>query len=240
MKKIALVTGAVKGIGYEVCVQLAGLGYIVLMGSRVIDVGNRKAKELREQGYEIYALQLDVTCQKNIDDAVKFIREKYSVLDVLVNNAGIAIDNGNSVFTTPLSVIRDTYETNVYAPISIIQSFLPLLRLSEAGRIVNVGSIMGSLTFMSKPECQHVGLEALAYSSSKTALNAITTLFAQALKDTPIKVNTADPGFCATELTKGKGLRSAKRGAEIVVKLATLPDDGPSGGFYNEISNAPW
>ncbi len=237
--KIALITGANKGIGKDIARQLGALGMTVLIGARDTGRGEEAATELRASGMDARAVTLDVTDPATLDAAAAKIASDYGRLDVLVNNAGIALDRGPSG-TLELADLRRTYETNVFGIFSVTKAFVPLLQKSGAGRIVNMSSGLGSLTQNSDPSWGFAGVKPLAYNSSKAALNMMTVIFAAELKDTGIKVNAADPGYCATDLNQNSGPRSVAQGAAIAVHLATLPADGPTGGYFDENGVVPW
>ncbi|MEH2239019.1 SDR family oxidoreductase [Nostoc sp.] len=239
--KVALITGANKGIGYEIARQLGSRGAIVLVGARDIGRGEEAANKLRSNQIDARTIQLDVIDQKTIDSASKQIESEFGKLDILVNNAGI-ISDGDRLPRSQVDIetLRHTYETNVFGVFAVIKTLLPLLKKSTAGRIVNQSSGLASLTQHSDPNSEFDDSKYLAYNSSKTALNAITVLLAAELKDTPIKVNAADPGFTATDLNQHQGHRTVEQGAIAAVRLATLPDDGSSGGYFDENGVVPW
>ena len=237
--KVALITGANKGIGKEIARQLGGQGFIVLLGARDAGRGAEAAEELKKEGIDARALTLDVTDKGGIDAAAQRISNEFGRLDVLVNNAGIALDGG-SASSIDLETLRRTYETNVFGVFSVTKAMLPLLKQSAAGRVVNMSSGLGSLTQNSDPEWGFAGAKPLAYNSSKAALNMMTVIFAAELKDTPIKVNAADPGFTATDLNQHRGPRTVQQGAIAAVRLATLPADGPTGGYFDEAGVVSW
>ncbi|MEH2354744.1 SDR family oxidoreductase [Nostoc sp.] len=246
--KVALITGANKGIGYEIARQLGSRGATVFVGSRDIGRGEEAANKLRfSDEIDARTIQLDVSDQKTIDFAAKQIESEFGKLDILVNNAGIISDGdayGGKLRLPPSQVdietLRHTYETNVFGVFAVTKALLPLLKKSKAGRIVNLSSGLGSLTQNSDPNYEFADFKLLAYNSSKTAVNAITVLLAAELKDTPIKVNAADPGFTATDINQYQGYRTVEQGAIPVVRLATLPDDGYSGGFFDENGVVLW
>ena len=239
--KVALITGANKGIGYEIARQLGSRGATVLVGARDIRRGEEAADKLRFSEIHARTIQLDVSDQKTIDSAAKQIESEFGKLDILVNNAGI-ISDGDRLPPSQVDIetLRHTYETNVFGVFAVTKAFLPLLKKSKAGRIVNLSSSLGSLTQNSDPNYEFADLKLLAYNSSKTAVNAITVLLAAELKDTPIKINAADPGFTATDINQYQGYRTVEQGAIAAVRLATLPDDGSSGGFFDENGVVPW
>ncbi len=245
--KVALITGANKGIGYEIARQLGSRGASVLIGSRDIARGEEAANKLRLSQIDAPTIQLDVSDQKTIDSAAKQIESVFGKLDILVNNAGILSNSdayGGKLRLPPSQVdietLRHTYETNVFGVFAVTKALFPLLKKSKAGRIVNLSSGLGSLTLNSDPNSEFADFKLLAYNSSKTAVNAITVLLAAELKDTPIKINAADPGFTATDINQYQGYRTVEQGASAAVRLATLPDNGSSGGFFDENGVVPW
>ena len=235
---IALITGANKGIGFEIVRQLGAGGATVLLGAR--DAARGKAAAAALPDVDVHVVQLDVTSAASIAAAAAWIEATHGRLDILVNNAGIAIDRDHRPSTVPLETVRATYETNVFGVVAVTNAMLPLLRRSPAGRIVNLSSGLGSLTMTSQPDPPWGDLNHLAYMSSKTALNALTVQYANELRGTPILVNAADPGYCATDMNGGQGFQSAADGARIAVRLATLPAGGPSGSFESELGVMPW
>jgi NAD(P)-dependent dehydrogenase (short-subunit alcohol dehydrogenase family) len=247
-KPVALVTGANKGIGLQIAKDLARHGLTVLVGSRDIEKGEAAAKSV---GEEAHAIQLDVTDQASITAAAERIRKEFGRLDVLVNNAGITsvVPPGTSFeermktnvpSASPLDNIRGVFETNVFGVIAVSQAMLPLLREAPAGRIVNLGSSSGSLTLNSNPKHEHRHLFGAAYSPSKTALHAISLAFAIELEKTNIKVNTACPGYTATDLNNFRGTRTVQQGAREAVRLALIGPDGPTGTLSDEDGQVPW
>jgi NAD(P)-dependent dehydrogenase (short-subunit alcohol dehydrogenase family) len=233
---IALITGANKGIGFEVARRLGERGATVLLGARDPDRGAAAERALRDEGLDAHHLPLDVTEEASIAAAAKQIEADHGRLDILVNNAAIAgMARSGLPSETPLDVFRTLLETNVLGVVAVTNALLPLLRRSPAGRIVNVSSEIGSITSMLDREGPCWPLVSIPYPVSKTALNMVTAMYAKELDGTPIKVNTANPGYCATDLNGHSGFRSPAQGAEPVVHLATLDDDGPSGSFYGYV-----
>jgi NAD(P)-dependent dehydrogenase (short-subunit alcohol dehydrogenase family) len=233
--KVALVTGANKGIGHAIASALAARGLTVLVGAR--DAARGEAAARRIAG-DARACALDVTRADSIAAAVSRIQRELGRLDVLVNNAGIATFGTPS--TTPLDDVRAVFETNVFGVIAVTQAMLPLLRAAPAGRIVNVSTRLGSLTAITDPAFPMRGIGGVAYGPSKTALNAVTVAFAHELADTNIKVNAACPGHTATDLNGHSGPRTASEAAQEPVRLALLGDDGPTGTFSNDAGTIPW
>jgi NAD(P)-dependent dehydrogenase (short-subunit alcohol dehydrogenase family) len=234
-EKIALVTGANKGIGYEIARQLGAAGATVLLGARDPGRGQAAAAALQARW-----VRLDVTDPASVEAAAKWVEREYGRLDVLVNNAGIVVEWDERPDRLPLQKLRETYEVNVFGVVSVTNAMLPLLRRSAAGRIVNLGSTVGSLARASDPDRPESGLALLAYNSSKTALSSLTVQYANLLRDTPIKVNAGCPGYCATDMNGRSGPRSAAQGAAVAFRLATLPGDGPTGGFFEDDGPIPW
>ena len=246
-KPVALVTGANKGIGLQIAKELAAHGFTVLVGSRDIENGETAAKSVAA---DARPLQLDVTNRASIAAAAERIRNEFGPLDVLVNNAAIshAGNSGRSLEemmksgrlgAASLDEIRAVFETNVFGVIAVTQAMLPLLREAPAARIVNVSSSTGSLTLSSDPADRRSAIFG-TYSSSKTALNAITLAFALDLKSTGIKVNAACPGFTATALNNFEGTRTVEQAAREPVRLALLGPDGPTGTYSDENGPLPW
>lgn len=237
--KVALITGANKGIGLEIARQLGKQGITVLVGARDQERRDAAAASLREQGIDAHPVALEITDQASVDAAASQITSQFGRLDILVNNAAILRDK---VPPSKLDValFRETFETNVFGMFAVIKAMLPLLRKSPAGRIVNMSSGLGSLTQAADPKSPFYSYNALAYNSSKSAVNALTVSFAKELSKTPIKVNAADPGYVATDLNGNSGPRTVAQGATAPVRLATLPDDGPTGGYFDENGTVPW
>src|SRR5688572_11821500 len=229
-KRVALVTGANKGIGYTTAQILASLGITVLLGARDEQRGKEAAAKLQAEGLDVQFLRIDVNDHATHRAAHDFIEDKFGKLDILINNAAVALDRNQKPSEVDMQTLRKTFDTNFFGAISITQALLPLIRKSDAGRIVNVSSGLGSLTQNSDPTWEFYPVKLLAYNTSKTALNAFTVALAYELKDTPIKVNSADPGFTATDLNDHRGHKTVEQGAEIIVRLATLPADGATGG----------
>jgi NAD(P)-dependent dehydrogenase (short-subunit alcohol dehydrogenase family) len=230
--KIALITGANKGIGYETARQLAARDMTVLVGARDVDRGREAERRLREGGADARFVQLDVTDGKSIRLAAEWIEAEHGRLDVLVNNAGTASVSrrGFPPGQTSLEDMRAVYEINVFGVVAVTNAMLPLLRRAPSARIVNVSSEVGSITGQSDPAHPLAQMPAsVPYPSSKAALDMITVMYAKDLRDTPIKVNAANPGWTSTDFNDHRGFRAAAEGAEPSVYLATLPDDGPNG-----------
>ena len=237
---VALVTGGNRGLGLQTVLGLAKRGITVVMGARDVKKGADAAAPALAEGLKVDVVELDGTNQSTIDAAVAYITSTYGKLDILVNNAGVV----GCVFGTVAGMdespemLRDVYEVNVIAPFQIVKACLPLLKLSDHGRVVNVSSGAGSLTFMSS---SNVPLPPMfAYTSSKTALNMITVQLARDLAKFNIKVNATNPGWCATDLSGNTGPRTAEQGAQVTINLATMNDDGPSGSFFNDSGRIFW
>ena len=239
-KKVALVTGANKGIGLEISRRLGKLGFSVIVGSRNGKRGIDAAEQLKSEGIDAHPLIIDVTHVPSINRAAILIEEDYGHLDVLVNNAGAMHDRSLVPSATPVETIRETFEPNFFGAIAVTQALLPLLRKSEAGRIVNMSSSLGSLGTLSDPESFDGGWRLLGYGASKTALNAFTVQLAHELRESPIKVNSAHPGWIKTDMGGEEAPGTVEQGADTPVWLATLPADGPTGGFFQDRKPIPW
>ena len=238
-KTTALVTGANKGIGLAICQGLGALGWRVGVGAR--DDGRRSAAvdELLAQGFDAFGVPLDVTDRESVASAAAMLQDQEGRLDVLVNNA--AITGGapqEPTLVDPEAVLR-VADTNVVGVIRVTNAVLPLLRRSDSPRIVNISSSVGSLTLQTAQR-EAVGPISAAYSPSKTYLNAVTVQYAKELADTPILVNMGCPGYVDTDLNGHQGTRTVEQGAVIAIRLATLPDGGPSGTYSNEDGPLPW
>ena len=245
MKKIALITGASKGLGFETALQLGKKGFTVIVTARTQQKSDEAATKLKTKDIDALGVQLDVNSSKDINSLVSFLTERFGKLDVLVNNAGVQLDfpgfmPGNSTETLSMEILKQTFETNFFAPIALTQQLLPLLKKSDAGRIVNVSSIMGSLALHEDEGSPIYGIKLLAYNSSKTALNQFTLHLAEALKDTLIKVNSAHPGWVKTDLGGEYAPMSIEDGVKTIVDLSTLDVNGKTGTFIHLGESLPW
>lgn len=239
MTTVALVTGANKGIGYETVRLLGAMGWTVLVGARDKERGRAAERDLRDGGADAHLLPLDVTDQASVLRAAELVADRHEHLDVLVNNAAIARRDGSGrPSETTVTTLREVYETNVFGVVAVTNAFLPLLLAAPAARIVNVSSEAGSITSMTDPDHPLWPMTSITYPSSKTALNMITAMYAKELRGTPVLVNAANPGYCATDLNRHSGFRTAEEGARISVHLATLPPDGPSGVLWGHVWRA--
>ncbi|WP_324198148.1 SDR family oxidoreductase [Nocardia beijingensis] len=233
----ALVTGANKGLGRETVRRLADLGWRVFLAARDAKLGQAAAAELSEGGSALEFVSLDVTSAASIEAAVEAVARRTARLDVLVNNAGI----GGTRKTPELveaADFRAVFETNVFGPVQVTNAFLPLLRAAPQPRIVMVSSGIGSLARTSDPTRVESTLLGLPYPASKTALNMITSQYSRALPG--FQVNAADPGYTATDLNGHAGVQTVTEGTDAIVRLATLPPDGPTGGFFDRAGPVPW
>ena len=247
--KIALITGANRGIGRAAAEQLAALGTTVLIGAREARRGEEAAAALRAEGGDAHAVTLDVTNPATVHAAAEHVDERFGHLDVLINNAGItgsgqvAPDDAHDQIpsSVDLDMVRAVFETNVFGVIAVTNAMLPLLRRSPAPRVVNVSSGGGSLTIASDPDSPLATLPAsAAYLPSKTALNSMTVQYANELRKDGILVNAADPGYVDTGINNHSGFLTVAQGAAVLVRLATLGVDGPTGGFFSEDGPVPW
>ena len=241
---IALVTGANKGLGLETCRQLARLKMTVLMGARDLKIGREAADGLKSVNMTVEPVQLDVTRADHIAQVVAFIETRFGRLDILVNNAGMIHPDepmfANSAEQVSLQALRETFEVNFFGQVALTQALLQLIKKSPAGRIVNVSSILGSLTLHSDESSQVTQVKPLAYDASKTALNQFTVHLAASLNKTPIKVNAAHPGWVKTDLGSQRAPMEVADGAKTAIRLATLGPDGPTGKFFHVDEEIPW
>ena len=242
-KKIALVTGANKGLGFETSRQLARQGIRVLLGCRNQERGKAAEKKLREEGLDVEFLLLDVTKPDHIRRAARCIEEKYNRLDILVNNAGIAHPgeslSANSTETVSPKALRETFDVNFFGLVELTQALLPLIKKSNAGRIANIASILGSLAIHSQDN-EMSPFKPFAYDASKTAVNAFTIHLAAALKGTNIRVNSAHPGWVKTDMGGEQAPMDVAEGAKTAVRLATLGPEGQTGKFFHDGEELPW
>ncbi|KPM53649.1 dehydrogenase [Frankia sp. CcI49] len=237
----ALVTGANKGIGYEIAAGLGALGWSVGVGAR--DAGRREAavEKLRAAGFDVFGVPLDVTDDGSVAAAAALVEERAGRLDVLVNNAGVTGGMPQQPTMVDPAAVRTVVETNVIGVIRVTNAMLPLLRRSASPRIVNMSSGVGSITRQSESaDVSVTGPISAAYSPSKTFLNAVTVQYAKELRDTNILINAVCPGYTATDLNGFRGIRTPEQGAAIAIRLAMIPDDGPSGGFFEDAGVVPW
>ena len=240
-KRIALITGANKGIGFETARQLGQQQITILIGARDAAKGEAAAAKLRGEGLDARALQLNVTDAASIQRAVEKVAQEFGRLDILINNAGVmADDQTRKVSEQSLATWRSTFDTNLFGLVGTTQAFLPLLRKSDAGRIVNLSSILGSNTLHSDPKSPIYDFKVPAYNVSKSAVNAYTVQLAYELRETPIKVNAAHPGWVKTEMGGEGATMEVADGAKTSVALATLPADGPNGAYIHLGQALPW
>jgi NAD(P)-dependent dehydrogenase (short-subunit alcohol dehydrogenase family) len=237
-KKVALITGANKGLGFEISRKLAQQDIKVVMGCRDIIKGQIAVAQLLQARLDVEFHHLDVISSGSIEAIRGYLDRVYGKLDILVNNAGICLESDQKPSEVSLDIVRQTLETNFIGVIATTQMLLPLIHKSESGRIVNMSSGRASLTQHSDSSCHYA--KTLAYNSSKIALNAFTVMLAAELRDTAIKVNSADPDWCRTDMGTEAASHSAEEGAETPIWLATLPADGPTGGFFNSRNPIPW
>ena len=239
-KRVALVTGAAKGIGFEIARKLAAREITVLIGIRDQERGVKAQEQLRRHARDVHFTLLDVTDGRSIQAAVGRIKDEFRRLDILVNNAGIMIDSETGIAELDKTIFQNTLETNAFGPLLLAQACLPLMKSNNYGRIVNMSSTLGSLTDIASPDSPHAEVQAPAYRLSKTILNGITVLLAAEMRGTNILVNSVCPGWVRTNIGGNQAPLSAEQGADTRVWLATLPDGGPSGGFFRERQPIPW
>jgi NAD(P)-dependent dehydrogenase (short-subunit alcohol dehydrogenase family) len=240
-QKVALVTGATRGIGTETVRQLAEQGVLTLLAGRDAGRAEAAARKLKDEGLPVESIVLDVTSAESIKKAVADVTSRFGRLDILVNNAGIILDTmGKAPSEQSIQVWRDTFDTNVFAVVEVTQAFLPLLKASPAGRIVNVSSLLGSVTNHADPKSPVYDFKVPAYNVSKSAVNAWTVQLAYELRDTNVKVNAVHPGYVKTDMNRGEGEIDVPTGAKSSVGMALLEADGPSGSFTYLGDTIPW
>ena len=232
MKKIALVTGGNRGIGFEVSRQLGRQGLQVILASRNRSEGKTAAETLRKESVAITSHPLDVTDLEQVDAIRTFVEKEFGRLDVLINNAAVYLDEGVSVFEVSIETIRQTMEVNFYGALALCRAFIPLMRRNDYGRVVNVSSGAGQLEDMEGGTA--------AYKISKAALNALTRIVASEVSGSNIKVNSVCPGWVRTRMGGPAAPRTIPEGAGGIVWAATLPDEGPTGGFFRDRKPIPW
>ena len=244
-KKIAFITGGNRGLGFQTALGLKDVAKVVI-GSRDLKQGEQALEKLLAAGADADALLFDVTQPASHQAAFDYFNSRYGHLDILINNAGVAGGSfpgtgpEHSSADVPLALLRKVFETNFFAQVAVTKALLPLLRKSEAGRIVNLSSILGSLTLHATPGSPIYDAKSFAYDASKTALNAFTVHLAYELKDTNIKVNSAHPGWVKTEMGGPQAPMELEDGAKTAIALATLGQDGPTGGYFHMGKNIPW
>jgi len=236
----ALITGANKGIGFEVARQLAASGYTVLLGARNKALGEEATATLKREGGDVRYISIDLDEPSTIGAAAQDIDAEFGHLDVLVNNAGIAVPGDGLPSIASLDAIERTLRVNFLGTVAVTQAMLPLLRKASSANIINVSSGLGSLTKSGDPAWTHVAAKFLGYAASKAALNMLTVQLAWELRDTAIKVNSVDPGYTATDLNQHRGTQSIPEGAAEIIRLALLADNGPTGTFSNAQGIVPW
>lgn len=237
--KTVLITGANRSIGFETARQLLKQGYHVYLGSRDFTKGKEAATQLQSEGLEnVEPIELDVTDEASVTKAAETLGQKIRSLDVLINNAGILGGMEQTSLSIDVATFKEVYDTNLFGVVAVTQAFINLLKKSDAPRIVNVTSGLGSLTLHTDPSWKYYQVKAAAYVSSKAALNAYTIVLAYDLRDTAFKVNAVDPGYTATDFNHHSGPGTVEDAAARIVKSATLDADGPTGQFFSD-DNAP-
>jgi NAD(P)-dependent dehydrogenase (short-subunit alcohol dehydrogenase family) len=239
-KRVALVTGGNRGIGYAIGRNLAQRGITVILGARDPNKGATACSRLQAEELDVTFELLDVTDEGSLQTAVKHIQAQFDRLDILVNSAGILVDSVENVLDVSRGTIEKTLQTNVVGPLMLCQNCIVLMKAGGYGRIVNMSSTLGSLSEMVDPDSTYAGVDTPAYRLSKAALNAITTLIAKEVRDDNILVNSACPGWVRTDMGGDRAPLTPEQGADTPVWLATLPDGGPTGGFFRERTRIPW
>lgn len=229
---VAVVTGANRGIGFEVCRQLSQLNITTILTSRDEDKGKRAADDLKSSGAEVIFHQLDVADPASINRFKEFVSDNFKRCDILVNNAGVFIDRGVSILELPEEMLMETLEINFLGALRMCQAFLPMMQDQGYGRVVNVSSSMGSISRM--------GAASAAYKLSKLLVNGMTRIISAEVKQENIKINTMSPGWVRSDMGGPNALKTLAEGADTIIWLATLPENGSSGGFFEERSKASW
>src|SRR5580698_4722121 len=242
-KKVALVTGANRGIGFETARQLGQKGVTVVVAARTLKSAEETASRLKTEGIDAFPVKLDVTNAHDREAAARTVGDKFGKLDILINNAGVGAQDGtlvNKTIHTTEEELQKVFGTNLFSVVAVTRAFLPLLKKSEAGRIVNLSSILGSLTLQADPQSPIASIKTFAYDASKSALNAFTIHLAAELAGTNIKVNSAYPGWVKTEMGTDNAPMEIPEGAKTSVALALLGSDGPNGRFIHLGNELPW
>jgi NAD(P)-dependent dehydrogenase (short-subunit alcohol dehydrogenase family) len=242
-KKIALVTGANRGIGFETARQLGQKNVTVIVAARTLKSAEETASTLKAEGVDAFPVKLDVTSAQDREAAAKTVGDRFGKLDILINNAGVGAQDGtlvNKTIHTTEEELQKIFGTNLFSVIAVTRAFLPLLKKSDAGRIVNLSSILGSLTLHADPDSRIASVKTFAYDASKAALNAFTIHLAAELKHTKIKVNSAHPGWVKTDMGGEDAPMELPEGAKTSVDLALLGPDGPNGRFIHLGQELPW
>lgn len=240
IKRQALVTGANKGIGLAIAKGLAEAGFFVWIGARDRSRGEQAVAQLRDDGLDASLLELDVADEDSVYRAAAMLSEQVAALDVLINNAGIAIDMSKAPSEVRMQDMKAVYEVNLFGPVRVTQAFLPLLKKADQGRIVMMSSGVGSLALITDPTSIYSTVNLLDYTSSKVALNAVTVSFAKELEPLGIKVNAVEPGHVRTDLNGNSGVLTPEEGAATALKMSLLGSDGPTGGFFGSHGRQPW
>jgi NAD(P)-dependent dehydrogenase (short-subunit alcohol dehydrogenase family) len=239
-KETALVTGANKGIGLEIARQLGKAGFVVFLGARNVAAGQAAAARLLADNLDVHSVELDLNRKETIEAAASTIKAFGQRLDVLINSAAIVDPADGPPGTVDFSVVQRVMETNCFGTLAVTQAMLPLLLEAPAPRIVNLSSGLGSLKMNGDPTWNFAGARFLGYNTSKAAVNMLTIQLAYEFRDTPMKVNSANPGYTATDMNANQGHQTLEEGAAERVRLALLPSDGPTGGFFETAGPHPW
>lgn len=243
MTKLALVTGANKGIGFETAKQLAEQNIKVLLGARNETEGKKAEQVLQDLSLDVSYIKLDISDSADIENVKSYIEEEYGTLDILVNNAAVFLDSawfGNNTESVPLKILRDTFNINYFGTVELTQALLPAIKKSVAGRIVNISSVSGSFGIHLDESHWLYALKPYAYSASKTALNQFTVFLANALSDTNIKVNAVNPGWVQTSIGSDQAPLTPEEGAKSGVEMAIIDENGPTGTFSQSGEILPW
>lgn len=245
-QKIAFITGGNRGLGFQTALDLKDADTKVVIGSRDLAQGKSAVEKLRAAGVDADVLKFDITSSADHKAAYDYFNSRYGRLDILVNNAGVAAGKfpgtgpEHSASAVPVDLLRNVFETNFFSQVALTETLLPLIKKSPAGRIVNLSSILGSLTLHADPKSPIYNAKSFAYDASKTALNAFTIHLAHELRNTKIKVNSAHPGWVKTDMGGEQAPMELSEGGKTSAALATLPNDGPTGGYFHMGQSLPW
>ncbi|KJV37198.1 SDR family oxidoreductase [Luteibacter yeojuensis] len=238
--RITLVTGANKGIGLEVARQLGKAGHRILLGARDAGRGQAAADTLRGEGIDVRFVPLDLGDTASLARAAADIEANEGRIDVLINNAGVALEGDGNATTANLDAVRRIFDTNYFGTVAATQALLPLVKKAGDGRVINVSSRLGSITLNADPGWDYAAVKLVGYNASKAALNMFSVILADELKDTGITVHVACPGYTATDLNGNSGPQTVEEGAEEIVRLATAANPAPTGSFTGKEGPAPW
>ncbi|MDA0689109.1 MAG: SDR family oxidoreductase [Proteobacteria bacterium] len=237
---IVLITGANKGIGFEIAQQLAAKGLIVLVGARSRQAGEKAVADLAGDSLDVRHVQIDLNDEQSIAEAAKFIEAEFGRLDILINNAGITDPDDGPPANVSIQAVRRIFETNLFGTLVVTQAMLPLLRKSDRPQIINQSSGLGSIQLNKDPDWEFAPFKLFGYCASKAALNMMTVQLASTLAEENIVVNSIDPGFTATDLNNHRGRQSIPEGAAAAISQALNIKGSGNGEFFSATESLPW